>query len=83
MMQLNDKARLDLARSASAMGRIIEAHCDERDVVCKVVVEMPEWVQNPEVRHSVLELWQGKGFLATITKDNLLIIDGVKDGTRH
>lgn len=79
MMQMTEKTRSDLARSATAMGTIIEAHADERDVVLKVVVQLPEWVRNPEVRQSVAELWQEGGFIASVNAEGLLIIDGVKD----
>ena len=78
MMHLQEKALHDLARSATSMGKIIEAHADEQDVICKVVVELPEWVKDPQVRRSVAELWQQDGFIATVTKDGLLIVDGMR-----
>lgn len=80
MQMTDEKTRGDLARSASALGRIIEAHTDHLDVICKVVVELPEWVRNQEVRQSVAELWQERGFIASVTKDGFIIIDGVRDG---
>lgn len=82
MITMDEKTRSDLARSASAMGKVIEAHADERDVVRKVVVQLPEWVQNPEVRQSVAQHWNEAGFVASVGSDGLLIVDGVKD-VRH
>lgn len=82
MMHMDEKMRGDLARSASAMGKVIEAHADERDVVRKVVVQLPEWVQNPQIRQSVAEHWNEAGFIASVGSDGLLIVDGVKDA-RH
>ncbi len=78
MTHLSEKALTDLARSATAMGKVVEAHADTQDVICKVVVELPEWVKNPQVRRSVAEFWQNDGFIATVTKDGLLIIDGLR-----
>lgn len=83
MVSLDEKTREDLARSASAMGRVIEAHADNRDVVRKVVVQLPEWVQNPEIRQSVAQHWNDAGFVASVGADGLLIVDGVKDHVRH
>ena len=82
MMHMDEKTRSDLARSASAMGKVIEAHADKFDVVHKVVVQLPEWVQNPEIRQSVAEHWNEAGFVASVGSDGLLIVDGVKDA-RH
>ena len=83
MMHLDEKMRGDLARSATAMGKIIEAHADDNDVIRKVVFELPEWVKTDDVRQSVADLWQQNGFVATVTKDGLIIVDGVKDGLQH
>lgn len=83
MHLVDEKSRMDMARSASALGRIIEAHTDHRDVICKVVVELPEWVKNQEVRQSVAELWQAQGFIASVTKEGYIIVDGVRDGQTH
>ncbi len=83
MEQFSEKSLSDLAQSAIAMGRIIEAHTDQNDVVCRVVVELPEWVRNQAVQASIAQLWQEKGFMASVTKDGLLIVDGVSDDACH
>lgn len=80
MMQLDEKMRGDLAKSATAMGKIVEAHTDDNDVILKVVVRLPEWVKNEEVRESVVQMWQQDGFVASVDKEGYLIVDGVKDG---
>lgn len=78
MMHLPEQSISDLARTATAMGEIIEAHADHQDNICKVVVQLPEWVRNPEVRRSVADKWHQDGFIATVTKDGLLIVDGLR-----
>jgi hypothetical protein len=78
MNALTEKSLNDLARSATAMGKIVEAHTDAQDVITKVVVELPEWVKDPQVRRSVAEYWQADGFIANVTKDGLLIVDGMR-----
>ncbi|MBN67226.1 MAG: hypothetical protein CMM94_06650 [Rickettsiales bacterium] len=77
MMEVSAKTLGDLARSATAMGKIVEAHTDNKDTVSKVVVSLPEWVQNQDIKQSVTEYWQERGFMASINKDGLLVIDGM------
>ena len=79
MMHMDEKTLIDLARSATAMGKIIEAHADHHDVIRKVVVKLPEWVKNQEVRESVVRMWHEQGFIASVDKEGLLIVDGMKD----
>ena len=79
-MQMSHKSVTDLARSAIAMGTVIEAHADERDVVRKVIVSLPEWVQNDLVKARVSGLWQERGFIANINQEGLLVIDGFAQG---
>lgn len=81
MTGLSPKAIQDLAHSAIGMGRVVEAHADADDIVRKVVVELPEWVKNPEVRERVSTLWQERGFIASVNKEGLLIVDGIRGGT--
>lgn len=78
MMTLHEQGLKDLARAASATGRIIEAHSDEADRICRVVVEMREGLQNPQLREATLQLWMADGFIVSISRDGgYLMIDGL------
>jgi hypothetical protein len=78
MMTLHEQGLKDLARAASATGRIIEAHSDEADRICRVVVEMREGLQNPQLREATLQLWMADGFIASVSRDGgYLMIDGL------
>lgn len=79
MVTLSEESVLPLARSMAAMGRIIEAHADQHDRVRKVVVEMNDGLNNLQLRDAMIQLWYDDGFLASISQDGYLIIEG----TRH
>lgn len=78
MKTLDEKALNGLARSASAMGKIIEAHADWEDRVCKVVIELPETMQNAQLREAIAQLWLQDGFIASVSQDGYLMIDGLR-----
>ncbi len=78
MMTLQEQGLKDLARAASATGRIIEAHSDEADRICRVVIEMRDGLQNPQLREATLQLWMADGFIASVSRDGgYLMIDGL------
>ena len=56
MKQFSETALRNLARAASAMGRVIEAHADGDDCVRKVVVELSAPVQNSQIREDTLDM---------------------------
>lgn len=77
MTIFTEQALLDLARAASSMGKIIEAHADRDDCVRKVVIELSSPLQNIQLKQSVIELWTRDGFIASV-KEGYLIIDGFR-----
>lgn len=83
MQTLDEQALGDLARSISASGRIIEAHADRDDTVCKVVIELGDALHNLQLREALLQLWYADGFIATTSRDGLLLIDGLRDSARQ
>ena len=79
MTLLHEQGLKDLARASSAAGRIIEAHSDKDDQICRVVIEMSEGgLRNAQLREAVLQLWMADGFIASISRDGqFLMIDGL------
>lgn len=78
MLTLNEDVLQDLARSTSAVGKIIEAHAGWDDTVCKVVIELNESLQNMQLREAITQLWTADGFIASVSRDGFLMIDGVR-----
>ena len=79
MVHLTQQSLHQLARATCAMGKIIEAHADQEDRVCKVVIELNESMQHFPLREAIVQLWHADRFLVSVSKDGLLMIDGMRD----
>lgn len=78
MVTLHEQGLTDLARASSATGQIIEAHSDDNDRICRVVIEMSDSLLNPQLREATMQLWMADGFIASISRDgHFLMIDGI------
>ena len=81
MITLQEQGLSDLARAASATGKIIEAHSDNEDRICRVVVQMGDQLRNMQLCEAILQLWMQDGFIVSTSRDKgYLMIDGLRDG---
>tara|TARA_B100001750_G_C15329598_1_gene506550 strand:+ start:317 stop:706 length:390 start_codon:yes stop_codon:yes gene_type:complete len=77
MINILDTSSLLMAQALSASSRIIEAHTDTKDVICRVVLQVDEAARAPQMREAMSQLWQERGFVASMTRDGFLTVDGL------
>lgn len=78
MFTLEETSLRPLAYASCATARIIEAHTDRHDTICRVVLEIGDAMRNIQLREAILQLWMQDGFMASASRDGChLFIDGL------
>jgi hypothetical protein len=77
MNHMEDTSVAMMAQALSATGKMIEAHANEKDEICRVIIQLGDAARDPSVRKAITQLWMQDGFFASVSGDGLLMVEGL------